>query len=121
MSGRCGWRRKRVWERKRVSQQRQSAQCRREGKEQASEREDARDGRQRERTYLVAVFANFHGLPLVRPAEDCASSRGAEAETDVEPEGMDADVDAEVVAGGCAIVVLRFTGDGRWRGRGMID
>lgn len=31
-------------------------------------------------TYFVAVFWSFHGLPLVRPAEDCASSRGAEVD-----------------------------------------
>lgn len=29
-------------------------------------------------TYLVAVFCSFQGLPLVRPAADWASSRGAE-------------------------------------------
>jgi hypothetical protein len=31
-------------------------------------------------TYFVADFWSFHGLPLVRPAEDCASSRGAEVD-----------------------------------------
>lgn len=48
------------------------------------------------RTYLVAVFCSFQGLPLVRPAEDCASSRGAE--------GEDA-TSAEVEAGDWSIVV----------------
>lgn len=32
------------------------------------------------RTHFVALFCNFHGFPLVRPAEDCASSRGPEVD-----------------------------------------